>query len=250
MPRLSRRTHLLSVILDLIRTGEKTDAFFTGRERENAISVRRSQVEYAERYTRDDPYIPVVDIARDLLRESVRDHGVSDAIRYLDDRSEMIRRLAVDALAEARSTDADALIKILIQLREALREQIRTAWSYVSTSIPRSNETFIQLHAICFAFEFGASDPEWAEAFLAHAPESERERWIGSVAHYLDQDGKAGEFQDLIFAHWNHRLDGHAISEAGQRALLRWLTLPGIDVPRAAELFVRGPAIAVCEEAL
>lgn len=609
MPRLSHRTHLLSVVLDLIRTVEKTDAFFTGSERENAISVCRSQVEHADRYARDDPYVLVVDIARDLLRESVRDHGVADATRYLDDHSEMIRRLAIDALAEARSTEADALIKILVQkalpfeyrsrpeafrlmaavyknasaptrqtfldyihsathsgpeievndydrynifvwltataatddpvhalrrelerehgytpdefpnltsivrvssrsdppqevegrfrslsvvdvvrrllddrtlqdeyssgptlrelhdyleqtpdtgfplldemaahgawntsawkivlqylvrgpswtasdvlqrlhlntengseiaarlgftvaypenelnrplnnedersrlllglwrtavhengadvptdasdarttargslalyytdtllriaqqrggdarvsdewieglqqildaqaenladpspmmlteyashlqfrapewfsahllprfadlgvtahaatlwagllarkfpgprLREALREEIRTAWPYLSTSIPGSREAFIQLHAICFAFDFGSSDPEWADAFLSHAPESERERWIRSVAHYLDQEGEAGEFQELIFAHWRHRLDGQPpISETEQRALLRWLTLPGIDVPRAADLFVRGPAVAVREEDL
>lgn len=609
MPRISHRAHLLSVVLDLIRTVEKTDAFFTGSERENAISVRRSQVEHAERYTRDDPYVLVVDIARDLLRESVRDYGVSEATRYLDDHSEMIRRLAVDALAEARSTEADALVKILIQqalpfeyrsrpeafrlmaavykntsaptrqafldyiqsathsgpdvevndydrynvfvwltgtvaaddpvhalrhelerehgytpdefpnltsvvrvssrsdppqdvegrfrslpvvavvrrllddrtlqdeysggptlrelhdyleqtpdagfplldemaaqgawntsawktvlqhlvrgpswtasdvlqrlhlntengpeiaarldftvaypenelngalnnedersrlllglwhtavhengadiptdasdarstargslahyytetllrvaqqrgddaripadgieglqqildaqaenladpspmmlteyasqlqfrapewfsthllprfadlgvaphsatlwagllarrfpgarLREALREEIRTAWPHLSKSIPGSTEAFIQLHAICFAFDFGASDPEWADAFLAHAPESERERWIRSVAHYLDQEGEIGEFQELIFAHWRHRLDGQPpISETEQRALLRWLTLPGIDVAGAAELFVRGPAVAVREEDL
>ncbi|KIP52871.1 hypothetical protein SD72_06690 [Leucobacter komagatae] len=609
MPRLSNRTHMLSVVLDLIRTVERTDAFFTGSGPENAISVRRSQVEYAERYARDDPYILVVDIARDLLRESVRDHGVSDATRYLDDRSEMIRRLALDALAEARSTDADALIKILIQqalpfeyrsrpevfrlmaaiyknsattmrqtfldyiqnvthseseievndydrynifvwltdtvaaddpvhalrhelerkhgytpdeypnltsvvqvssrsdpprevegrfrsflavdvvrrllddrtlqdehssgptlrelhdyleqnssahfslldemamqgawnasawkivlqhlvqrsswtasdvlqrlhlnaenrseiaarlgfsvaypenelnrplnnedersrllfglwrtavhengtevptdasgaratargslahyytetllriaqqrgdnariseegieclqqilhaqdenladpspmmlaeygphlqvrapdwfsahllprfedlgstpqattlwagllarrfpgprLRDSLRHQIRTAWPHVTTNIPGSTEAFIQLHAICFAFDFGASNPDWADAFLAHAPESERARWIRSVAHYLDQNGEAGIFQELIFAHWEQRLDGQPpLSETEQRALLRWLTLPNIDVPRAAELFVRGPAVAVSEDDL
>lgn len=609
MPKLSDRAHLLSVVLDLIRTVEKTDAFFTGREREDAISVRRDQVEHAERYARDDPYILVVDIARDLLRESVRDHGTRDAIRYLDDRSEMIRRLAIDALAEARSTEASALVKVLIQqalpfeyrsrpdvfrlmtavyknasestrqmfldyvqdathgsgdteisdfakynifvwlsdtvgpddpvhglrnalerghgyepeefpnltsavrlssrpdapievegrfrslpvgdvvrqlfddhtlqdeysdgpilrelhdyleqtadvhlslldemiaqklwgtsvwkvvlqdivrraswtasevlsrlhanidnmaeiaprldftvaypenefnrplnnehertrlllglwqtathdtdvdaptdasdartsargslahyytetllrvaqqhgddgrisaeeteglqqlldaqaanladpspmmladfathlqfrapewfeaqllprlaalnatpqaatlwagllarkfpgsrLRDALQEQIRTGWTHISRSLPGSTEAFIQLHSICFAFDFGKSDHQWADAFLTHAPDSARERWIRSVAHYLDQEGEPSEYEQFIFAHWSHRLDGQPpISETEQRAFLRWLTLPGIDVPKATDLFIRGPVVAARDEDL
>lgn len=609
MPQLSDRAHLLSVVLNLIRTVEKTDAYFTAVDREDAISSRRDQVEHAERYSRDDPYILVVDIARDLLREQVRDHGTRDAIRHVDDRSEMIRRLAIDALSEARSSEADALVRILMQqalpfafrsrpevfrlmaatyknatepmrllfldyiqsttqgprdaevtdyarynvfvwlsstadaddpvqtfrsalesehgfkpeelpnltsvrrftpvpddpqhaegrfrsmdvgdvvdelrddrtlrdeysdgpilreihdylahavdahlplldemivqgvwsssawrvilqsmvrgttwvandllhrlevnvensadiasrldfavaypenelnrplnnvhersrlllglwrmatrevgdqgptdpsdarstprgslahyyteallraaqqegeeariaaegrdglqelldaqgetqadpspmmlaeyasnlqfrapewfgeqllprlraldngpharalwaglltrkfpgprLREALQNEIRTGWSQIESGLPGSIEPFIQLHSICFAFDFGHANHEWADAFLTHAPESARERWIRSVAHYLDQEGEPSEYEELLFAHWSHRLDGQPpISQSEQRALLRWLTLPGIDVSRAAELFVRGPAVAVRDEDL
>lgn len=605
MPQLTDRGHLLSVVLDLIRTVETTDAFFTGREDRDAISVRRDQVEHAERYARDDPYVLVVDIARDLLRESVRNHGTRDVIGRLDDGSEMIRRLALDALAEARSTEADNLLDVLTQshqsfeyrsrpeafrlmaaafrnasdssrqdfiqyvqtatrttrdyeisdydkynifvwltkdtapdepgwgirrayeqehgyepgespnltsgvritshpdtpreaegrfralsvdevvqqlrddrtltdeysngqilrelhdyleqfpashigilnemtsqelwspaawrtiiqdlvqtstwvasdileqlqtnqenaseiaghlafsvaypkhelnhpldnelertrlllglwglakhalstevptdpsearsttrgslahyytetllravqqqgdearltaegtdglqrllvaqetnladpsplmlaeyaayidyrapdwfeehllprlivldgaprsatlwagllssafrsrrFRDRLREQIRTGWPNVSATLPASTESFIQVHAACFAFDSDETQHEWPDAFLTHAKYSDRERWIRSVAQYLD--GEPPTFQNLLFAHWAHRLDGQPeISEAEQRAFLRWLTLPGIDIEQATDLFVRGPAVAVRDE--
>lgn len=115
MPVLQDRGHLLTVILNLIRTVETTDAFFTGRERPEAISIRRQQVDDAGRSLHDDAYILVVDMGRDLLREAVQDHGIAEATRLLDDRSEMNRRLAIDALAEARSTEGEGLLGVLIQ---------------------------------------------------------------------------------------------------------------------------------------
>lgn len=115
MPVLQDRGHLLSAILNLIRTVETTDAFFTGRGHPQAISVRRQQVEDGGLSLRDDAYVLVVDMGRDLLREAVRDHGVAEAMRLLDDQSEMNRRLAIDALADARSSEADELIVVLIQ---------------------------------------------------------------------------------------------------------------------------------------
>jgi hypothetical protein len=607
MPRLLDRAHLLSVVLDLIRVAERTDSFFMGRDRQDAISLRREQVEHAEIYPRDDPYILVVDMARDLLREHVRDHGTREALRCLDDRSEMIRRIGIDALAEARSTESDSLLEVLIQqgllleyrgrpevfklmaatyknasdsmkqsfleylqaaylgssgvgvseyemfnilawishtvgpddpvcvlrdalanehgyepeefpnlsfiarsvaipdapteiegrfrglgvrqvvlqliedhghldeylvrptvrelldylkntpsaqfplldemvaqelwttsiwsavlqdivrgpnwnasdlvarlkansdnsalmaarlafptaypeldpnrhlnngveryrlllslwqlaareegvegptnssearatsrgslahyyvetllrsaqqegeafqissegthglqqlldaqvgnpadpspmmvtefasnlqfrapewfqakllprltaldgsphaatvwagllarrfpapnLREVLKEQLRTGWSHVASNLPASIEAFIQLHSICYVYDFGKTDLEWADAFLTHAPVAARERWIRSVAHFADQDGDASKYQELIFKHWSHRLDGQPpISGTEERAFLRWLTLPGMDVPRATELFIRGPAVAIREE--
>ncbi|WP_261812287.1 SIR2 family protein [Microbacterium aurugineum] len=114
-PALRDRGHLLTTILNLIRTVETTDAFFTGHDRPEAISVRRQQVEDAGRSLRDDAYILVVDMGRDLLREAVQDHGVTEAMRLLGDQSEMIRRLAIDALAEARSSEAEGLLNMLIQ---------------------------------------------------------------------------------------------------------------------------------------
>lgn len=114
-PALRDRGHLLTTILNLIRTVETTDAFFTGRDRPEVISVRRQQVDEAGRSLRDDAYILVVDMGRDLLREAVQDHGITEAMRLLDDQSEMNRRLAIDALAEARSSDAEGLLSVLIQ---------------------------------------------------------------------------------------------------------------------------------------
>ncbi len=114
-PALKDRGHLLAVILNLIRTVETTDAFFTGRDRPEAISVRRQQVDDAGRSLRDDAYILVVDMGRDLLREAVQGHGIIEAMRLLDDQSEMNRRLAIDALAEARSSEAEGLLSVLIR---------------------------------------------------------------------------------------------------------------------------------------
>lgn len=141
MPQLTDRGHLLSVVLNLIRTVETTDAFFTGRERRDAISARRHQVEHYERFTQDDPYILVVDIARDLLRESVRNHGTRDAIKLLDDRSELITRLALDALAEARSTESDVLIDLLIQRNLSFEYRSRPeAFRLISTAYKTASD--------------------------------------------------------------------------------------------------------------
>ncbi len=114
LAQLSDPDHLLSIVLDLIREVEATESLFSGNDRRYALSLRRRQVDGIERYGRDDPYVLVVDIARDLLREFVRSEGTQRAIRYLDSSSEMIRRLALDALAEARSGEADTLLRLMI----------------------------------------------------------------------------------------------------------------------------------------
>ena len=114
LPRLTDPDHLLSVVLDLIRGSESTDALFSGRDRRHALSARRQKVDGVEEYARDDPYVLVVDIARDLLREFVRRDGTDRALQLLNSPSELIRRLAIDALAEAHSGDADAMLSLLI----------------------------------------------------------------------------------------------------------------------------------------
>lgn len=106
--------HLLSVVLSLIRTAEATEALFSGTERRYALSIRRRTVDGVEQFRRDDPYVLVVDIARDLLREFVRNEGTNRPISYLDSPSEMVQRLAVDALAEARSSEGNALLRLVM----------------------------------------------------------------------------------------------------------------------------------------
>ncbi len=110
--RLIDKQHLLSLVLNLIHRAEKTVAYFSGRSYVNSISRGRDQVEKSGR--RGDSDQLVVDIARDLLRESVRDHGIREAVSYLDDSSEMVRRLSIDALAQANLTEADSLITLAI----------------------------------------------------------------------------------------------------------------------------------------
>lgn len=114
LPGLTDPDHLLSVVIDLIRGAESTDALFSGRERRHALSARRHRVDGVEEYGRDDPYVLVVDIARDLLREFVRREGTDRALQLLNSSSELIRRLAIDALAEAHSGDADAMLGLLL----------------------------------------------------------------------------------------------------------------------------------------
>lgn len=115
LPSLTDPDHLLSVVLDLIRGAESTDALFSGRERRHTLSTRRQKVDGVEEYGRDDPYVLVVDIARDLLREFVRREGTDRALQLLKSSSELIRRLAIDALAEAHSGDADTMLSLLIE---------------------------------------------------------------------------------------------------------------------------------------
>jgi hypothetical protein len=115
LAHLSDPDHLVSVVLNLIREVEATESLFGGNERRYALSLRRPQVDGIERFGRDDPYVLVVDIARDLLREFVRSEGTQRAIRFLDSSSEMIQRLALDALVEARSGEADILLRLLIE---------------------------------------------------------------------------------------------------------------------------------------
>lgn len=115
LPNLGDPDHLLSVALDLIRGSEATEALFSGPDRRHALSARRHQVDGVEEYGRDDPYVLVVDIARDLLREFVRNDGTQRARQLLNSSSELTRRLAIDALAEAHSRESDAMLKLLIQ---------------------------------------------------------------------------------------------------------------------------------------
>lgn len=135
------------------------------------------------------------------------------------------------------------------QMRQLFREPIRTGWVRVAGSLPASTEDFIRFHAVCFARDSTQDDFEWPDALLTRAGPDVRERWIRSIAHYVD--GKEAASHDLLLAHWQHRLDGQpAIVPAEQRALLRWLTLPGIDVERGTDFFTSGPTIPADEYGL
>lgn len=135
------------------------------------------------------------------------------------------------------------------EMRQRFREQIRVVWGRVEGSLPSLVEGYLQTHAVCFAFDSSLEDTEWPDAFLAHAKPDVRARWARAVAHYFDRSEPA--FQELLFGHWQHRIDGlPAIAPDEQRAFLRWLTLPGIDVERAARLFTGGPTVAVQENVL
>ncbi|WP_410594796.1 hypothetical protein, partial [Bacillus sp. SIMBA_074] len=48
LPSLTDPDHLLSVVLDLIRGAESTDALFSGRERRHSLSTRRQKVDGVE----------------------------------------------------------------------------------------------------------------------------------------------------------------------------------------------------------
>lgn len=134
-------------------------------------------------------------------------------------------------------------------MRERFREQIRVGWVRVADSLPSLVEDYLQTHAVCFALDSNPEDIEWPDAFLAHAKPEIRSRWIRAVAHHLDRGDPT--FQELLFGHWQHRLDGlPAIAPDEQRALLRWLTLPSIDVERATQLFTGGPTVTVNDDAL
>lgn len=134
-------------------------------------------------------------------------------------------------------------------MRLRFREQIRVGWGRVEASLPSLVEDYLQTHAMCFAFDSSQEDTEWPDAFLTHAKPGTRARWARAVAHHFDRSEPT--FRELLFGHWQHRIDGlPAIASDEQRAFLRWLTLPGIDVERAARLFTGGPAVAVQEDAL
>jgi hypothetical protein len=127
------------------------------------------------------------------------------------------------------------------------REALRTAWPVVAGSLPGSVEAFIEVHAAQFAFYTAAGEHTWADPFIAAAPVKTRTRWIRAVARHLDGDDSV--FQTLLFAHWQHRLDGQPpLLGTEQRALLEWLMLPGLDLDQAVELFVRGPVVATRDE--
>jgi hypothetical protein len=134
-------------------------------------------------------------------------------------------------------------------MRQRFREKIRVGWVQVAASLPSLVEDYLQTHAVCFAFDSGPEDTEWPDAFLTHAEPNIRARWIRAVAHYFDRSDTT--FQDLLFGHWQHRIDGQPpIAPDEQQALLRWLTLPNIDVERAAQLFTGGPSVTADEDAL
>jgi len=133
------------------------------------------------------------------------------------------------------------------QLMERTRVALRTGWPHISQSLPGSVEAFIEIHAAQFAFYTTADDHAWADPFIAAAPVQTRVRWIRSVARRLD--GEEPDFQELLFAHWRHRLDGQPpLLGAEQRALLDWLILPGIDLDQAVDLFTRGPDATSTDE--
>ncbi|MGO4594850.1 SIR2 family protein [Leifsonia sp. 2TAF2] len=123
-----------------------------------------------------------------------------------------------------------------------MREALRTGWPAVARSLPGSAEAFIKVHSAQFAFYTPAEEYAWADPFIASAPVTTRARWIRSVARHLD--GNDPDFQDLLFELWQHRIDNQPpLHGAEQRALLDWLTLPNIDLDRAVDLFIRGPAV-------
>jgi hypothetical protein len=161
-------------------------------------------------------------------------------------------RLAIlDNTPQALTLWAGLLVRGLRSrsMRQRFREQIRVGWGQVAAALPSLVEDYLQTHAVCFAFDSSPEDTEWPDAFMTHAEPNIRARWIRAVAHYFDRSDAT--FQDLLFGHWQHRIDGQpAIAPDEQRALLRWLALPNIDVERAAQLFTGGPTVAVDEDAL
>ncbi|MBH0024432.1 SIR2 family protein [Salinibacterium sp. SWN248] len=123
------------------------------------------------------------------------------------------------------------------------RDALRIGWPEISKTLPASVEAFIEIHAAQFCFYTSADEHTWADPFMALAPVKTRVRWIRSVARHLD--GKDPTFQELLFEHWRHRLDGQPpIHGAEQRSLLYWLLLPNINLDLAVDLFVRGPVVA------
>ncbi|TFB97665.1 MULTISPECIES: SIR2 family protein [unclassified Cryobacterium] len=128
------------------------------------------------------------------------------------------------------------------KLRLRTRDATRVAWPLVARRLPSTVEAFIQIHAAHFVFDTLADEHTWADPFVAAAPVTTRARWIRSIVHHLD--GNDSDFQRLLFAYWQHRLDGQPpLHGAEQRALLEWTTLRGIDVQRATSLFVAGPRV-------
>jgi hypothetical protein len=161
------------------------------------------------------------------------------------DRQLQPRLAAIDDSPCSRSFWAGALTSNYFSssLMARTRDALRTAWPEVARSLPGSIEAFIEIHSAQFAFDTASAENTWADPFIAAAPVSTRARWIRSVARHLDDNNSSQ--QDLLFAHWQHRLDGQPpLHGAEQRSLLDWLLLPSIDVDQAANLFVRGPAAA------
>ncbi|GAB3034569.1 hypothetical protein GCM10027052_10440 [Parafrigoribacterium mesophilum] len=157
--------------------------------------------------------------------------------------------LQIDESPQRRSLWAGILTSNFFsqELMLRIREALRTGWQFIARSLPGSIESFIEIHAAQFACYTTAEEHTWVDPFIAAAPVKTRVRWIRSVARQLD--GEDPSFQDLLFAHWQHRLDGQPpLLGPEQRALLDWITLPGIDLDRAADLFTRGPEATSVDE--
>lgn len=114
LPGLSDPDYLLSTVLGLIRGVETTTSLFDGHDHRVVLSARRYQIDGVEPYGRDEPYVFVIDIARDLLREFARTGDTDRALQLLGSPSELVRRLAIDALVEARIGDADHALQGII----------------------------------------------------------------------------------------------------------------------------------------
>ena len=116
LPGLSDPDNLLSTVLGLIRGVESTTSLFDGHAHRVALSARRYQIDGVEPYGRDEPFVFVVDIGRDLLREFARTGDTGRALRLLSSPSQLVRRLAIDALVLARISDADQILRTIIDL--------------------------------------------------------------------------------------------------------------------------------------
>lgn len=128
------------------------------------------------------------------------------------------------------------------QFRDRTRSAVCTGWPAVAKHMPGSEEAFLQLHSVHFAYDTAAEDAVWADPFIATAPIETHARWIRSVARHLD--GASVDAEALLIAHWEHRLAGQPpIHAPEQAALLEWLSIPHVDVGKAVELFLQGPPV-------
>lgn len=91
-------------------------------------------------------------------------------------------------------------------MRLRFREQTRVGRGRVEGSLPSLVEDYQQTHAVCFAFDSSQEDTELPDAFLTHAKSGIRVLWAHAVAHHFDRSEPT--FQELLFGHWQHRIDG------------------------------------------
>ena len=157
--------------------------------------------------------------------------------------------LSIDATPQSRSLWAGILTSNLFSrpLMLHAREALRVGWPQVSKWLPGSVEAFIDIHAAQFAYYTDDDDYTWADPFIASAPMKTRVRWIRTVARHLDREAESSEH--LLFAHWRHRINGQPpIQDPEQMAFIEWVTIPGIDISRAAELFCMGPVASSEDE--
>jgi hypothetical protein len=156
--------------------------------------------------------------------------------------------LSIDTTPQSRSFWAGILNgKRTPELMSRARNALRVGWTKVSEWLPGSIDAFIDIHAAEFAYYTEPQEHAWADPFMANAPVTARVRWIRTVARHLDRAGKSPD--DLLFEHWRHRLAGQPpIEDPEQLAFLEWITIPGIDVNKAAALFTSGPIAAAEDE--